>query len=114
MIVKVTVAGMTFLAALGATGLIQEGGRPVCNAHNRGALWPDRSAWGPCTEVELCTVRMRKYQWKSATIHVSQLSKDPKRTNSSRFGTDAGGRDGLASPRFSRSRFDARPSQSRY
>jgi hypothetical protein len=81
-IVKVTVAGMTFLAALGATGLIQEGGRPVCNAHNRGALWPDRSAWGPCTEVELCTVRMRKYQWKSATIHVSQLSKDPRHTNS--------------------------------
>ena len=82
MIVKVTIAGTFFLAALGATGLSQEGDRPVCNAHNRGALWPDRTAWGPCTEVELCTVRMRKYQWRSATIHVSQLSKDPKRTAS--------------------------------
>jgi hypothetical protein len=53
--------------------------KPVCNAQNRGRLWPEGAARGTCRSVEICTVDVWKYRWEPVTISVSQLSRGTKR-----------------------------------
>ena len=59
--------------------LAQEPDRPVCNAQNRGRLWPEGSTRDTCRAVEICGRSGGKYRWEPVTVHVSQLAKDPKR-----------------------------------
>ncbi len=52
---------------------IDNSAKPECTAKTRGALWPEKTARGDATPVEICAPRGFHYEWKQLTVDVSQL-----------------------------------------
>lgn len=53
--------------------------KPVCNAHIRGKLWPEKSVRGAGVPVEMCEPKGFKYAWRALTVNVAQLKAAAKR-----------------------------------
>jgi hypothetical protein len=48
--------------------------KPVCNARNRGKLWPEKAArHTAAVPIELCSVHFLHYRWQQLTVDVSHL-----------------------------------------
>jgi hypothetical protein len=47
--------------------------KPVCNAHTRGKLWPEKTSRGADVPIEICAPKRWKYAWRQLTVDVSQL-----------------------------------------
>lgn len=47
--------------------------KPTCDQHTRGKLWPEKTARGDATPVEICAPRGWHYRWQQLTVDVSQL-----------------------------------------
>ena len=49
--------------------------KPVCNAHNRGMLWPPHISGHDRVPVEICSGKLLRYRWRALTVDVSDLVK---------------------------------------
>lgn len=65
-------------AALADDALTQTKERPYCGHDNTGQVWPAPADRDACAEIQICTRRGFIYRWKPATVHITQLAKDPK------------------------------------
>ena len=52
--------------------------KPVCNAQNRGRLWPEKAGRHTAgAPIELCSMHFLKYRWQKLTVDVSELRMKP-------------------------------------
>jgi hypothetical protein len=52
--------------------------KPVCNSENHGMLWPEHISGHDQVPIEMCSVHLWKYKWRSLTVDVSALVKGAK------------------------------------
>ncbi len=64
----------SLIAVLAVAGCFaQSAAQPACNAHSRGAVWPDAGTRAPGVEVQVCSWSGWRYRWKPVTVDLNRL-----------------------------------------
>jgi hypothetical protein len=80
-------SSLLFLIGCGSAAMADSPPKPACTAANVGRFWPDEAndnpkfaaALTPYGYPEICTFSGKTYRWRSLTVPVNRLRKEPKR-----------------------------------